>query len=95
MGSQLESTRTVKVIEGEHTCFGDTAISCVQFVDHQPVTAYVRLRKKQNEMLYRLSISGRDGRAMCSLTRAELDGLNALIVQLQSKDDLQIRLKSS
>ena len=92
---KLESATTVKVVEGEHTRFADTAISCVQFVDHRPVTAHVRLRKKQNERLYRLSINGRDGRAMCSLTRAELNDLNALIMQFQSQDDKQTRLKSS
>ena len=73
-GSTLPTTPTkaLEEVVGDYQPFSELAIACLQFVDHEPMHASLRVAPaKRYGAALRVSINGRDGRAACFLTNAQ------------------------
>lgn len=74
-------TKALKEVVGDYQSFSEVAISCLQFVEHEPFQASLRVAPTKRQCIgLRVSINGRDGRAACFLTNE------------QQVDDLIMRL---
>jgi len=83
-GSVLPTTPTkaLKVVEGDYQPFSGIAISCLQFIEHEPCSASLRVSAaKRHGTGLRVSINGRDGRAACFLTNAQQ--IDELVMRLE------------
>jgi len=83
-GSILPTTPTkaFEEVVGDYQSFSEVAISCLQFVDQKPMHASLRVAAAERYgAALRVSINGRDGRAVCFLTKGEQ--VDDLIFRLQ------------
>ena len=81
-------TKALKGVEGDYQPFSGIAISCLQFIEHEPFSASLRVSAaKRYGTGLRVSINGRDGSAACFLTNAQQ--IDELVMRLEKlKSDM-------